>query len=242
MSSGPTPPNVNTSAVTGIEASSSSRIHDRAESSLPSTIASDEIGVVISRSSVCFSRSRLIAPAVEAGASTSDDQRQQDEHRDEQRPPDLGRRAERAAEAAGQRPLHERLDHPREAGDEQQVDRDDHERPLAAHPAAQLLDGDGGHAAEDVAERAEAARPAGRRGHWTVHPVCAAGGASAAAAASTGSWAVTWRNSSSRSLAAPGERRDPKARADGGRQQPRRALVVAVEPDLDRARPRAGRP
>ena len=31
------------------------------------TIASDEIGVVISMSSVCFSRSRLIAPAVAAG-------------------------------------------------------------------------------------------------------------------------------------------------------------------------------
>ena len=34
-------------------------------------IASDEIGVVVSRSSVCFSRSRLMAPAVEAGARTS---------------------------------------------------------------------------------------------------------------------------------------------------------------------------
>ena len=34
-------------------------------------IARDEMGVVVSRSSVCFSRSRLIAPAVDAGASTS---------------------------------------------------------------------------------------------------------------------------------------------------------------------------
>ena len=36
--------------------------------SLPRTIESDEIGVVTSRSSVCFSRSWLIAPVVNAGA------------------------------------------------------------------------------------------------------------------------------------------------------------------------------
>ena len=40
----------------------------RALSSLPRTIASDEIGVATSISRVCFSRSRLIAPAVAAGA------------------------------------------------------------------------------------------------------------------------------------------------------------------------------
>ena len=36
--------------------------------SLPMTIASDEIGVTTRSSSVCFSRSWLIEPAVEAGA------------------------------------------------------------------------------------------------------------------------------------------------------------------------------
>ena len=38
--------------------------------SFPTTIAIDEIGVTARRSSVCFSRSLLIVPAVEAGART----------------------------------------------------------------------------------------------------------------------------------------------------------------------------
>ena len=41
-----------------------------AEKSLPTTMATDEIGVTARRSRVCRSRSPLIVPAVDAGAST----------------------------------------------------------------------------------------------------------------------------------------------------------------------------
>ena len=61
-----------------------------------------------------------------------------------------------------------------------------------------------------------------------------AGGACVGAAASTGSCAVTWRNSSSRSLAARENVAIRRPRRDRRREEPRRALVVAVEPDLDR--------
>ena len=54
--------------MSGIEAAIRSQTYTRALSSLPSTIAIEEIGVTTSSSSVCFSRSRLIAPAVAAGA------------------------------------------------------------------------------------------------------------------------------------------------------------------------------
>jgi hypothetical protein len=70
-SSGPTPPKTNTIAVSGIDATMSRKAQARALKSLPRTIDSDEIGVVTSKSRVCFSRSRLIAPAVNAGARTS---------------------------------------------------------------------------------------------------------------------------------------------------------------------------
>ena len=40
----------------------------RAAASLPTTMAAGRIGVLIRRSRVCFSRSRLIWPAVNAGA------------------------------------------------------------------------------------------------------------------------------------------------------------------------------
>jgi hypothetical protein len=67
-SSGATPPNTNTSAVSGIDAKTRMNRYVSALNSLATTIDSDEIGVVASMSSVCFSRSRLIAPAVNAGA------------------------------------------------------------------------------------------------------------------------------------------------------------------------------
>ena len=54
-------------------------------------------------------------------------------------------------------------------------------------------------------------------------------------AAGTGSCAVTWRNSSSRSLAAREKVAIAEVRRDGGREQAGRPLVVAVEADLDRA-------
>ena len=57
-------------AVSGIDAMMRRNAQARALKSLPRTIDSDEIGVVTSRSSVCFSRSRLIAPDVNAGART----------------------------------------------------------------------------------------------------------------------------------------------------------------------------
>ena len=58
-------------AVMGIDARISTNTQARALNSLPSTIASDEIGVTARRSRVWCSRSLLIAPAVAAGASTA---------------------------------------------------------------------------------------------------------------------------------------------------------------------------
>ena len=70
-SSGATPPNTKTRAVTGTEARTRTNTQARALSSLPRTIASDEIGVTDRSSSVWCSRSLLIAPAVAAGARTA---------------------------------------------------------------------------------------------------------------------------------------------------------------------------
>jgi hypothetical protein len=67
-SSGATPPYTKTTAVSGIEAAIRSHTYTSALSSLPITIAREVMGVTIRSSSVCFSRSRLIAPAVEDGA------------------------------------------------------------------------------------------------------------------------------------------------------------------------------
>ena len=108
-----------------------------------------------------------------------------------------------------------------------QVDRQHDERPPAAHPAAELLDADRGDARAHVAQRAEAA--VGRRGD----------GAHATAPAPTGSCAVTWRNSSSRSLAARENVATRRSARTAAASSARGALVVAVEPDLDRRRPRA---
>ncbi len=68
MSSGPTPPNTKTTAVRGIDARIRTKTKARAEASFPTTIPRVLTGVAVSRSSVCFSRSRLIAPEVAAGA------------------------------------------------------------------------------------------------------------------------------------------------------------------------------
>ena len=112
-------------------------------SSLPRTIATDVIGVAASISSVCFSRSRLIDPAVAIGARNDDQQRLEHQDRGEDALPDRrGRERRVAAEAGRVRPLHDQLDHPGEAGEQQEVEGQDHERPPAAHPAAEFLDAD----------------------------------------------------------------------------------------------------
>jgi hypothetical protein len=57
-----------TIALIGTAATIMSTTKASAAASLPTTMAPGRIGVLISRSSVCFSRSRLICPAVNAGA------------------------------------------------------------------------------------------------------------------------------------------------------------------------------
>src|SRR4029078_3981648 len=112
------------------------------------------------------------------------DQGEQEDDRDEQGAADLRGGAERRAEATREAALGDRFDHPGEARDEQEVEGQDHERPLAAHPAAELLDADARHAGPDVTQAAEPAPGAGHRGH-------------AGTAWGTASADVTWRNSSS---------------------------------------------
>ena len=68
MSSTDAPPYMSTMAVIGIAATIMRTTNARAAASLPMTMAAGRIGVLMSRSSVCFSRSRLICPAVKAGA------------------------------------------------------------------------------------------------------------------------------------------------------------------------------
>ena len=68
MSSTEAPPYISTIAVIGTAATIISTTKASAARSLPRTIAPGRIGVLTSRSSVCFSRSRLICPAVKPGA------------------------------------------------------------------------------------------------------------------------------------------------------------------------------
>ena len=148
-------------------------------------------------------------------------------------------------------PLHDQLDHPGEAAEQHEVDGQDHERAAPAHPAAELLDADRADARprcrNAVEPRAAASRP--RRLGRQPAPVatsarraCRSGviGSSvivAAYAASTGSRSgdVTWRKSSSRSLAARAKLTIGRPAATDAREQPRGRGVVAAEPQLDRA-------
>ena len=60
--------------------------------------------------------------------------------------------------------LGDELDHPGEATEQQQVDRQDHERAPPAHPAAQLLDADGADPAAATCRSApRRPRPGGAR-------------------------------------------------------------------------------
>ena len=119
----------------------------------------------------------------------------------------------------------------REAAEQQQIDGQDHERAPAAHPAAELLDADRGDASDGAGERAEArACRSGRRGGRSR-----SSSRSYAAATGSRSGDVTWRNSSSRSLAARAKLTTGMPGRHRRRQQPGRRLVVAAEPELDRA-------
>ena len=83
-------------------------------------MASDEIGVTTSSSSVCFSRSRLIAPAVDAGARKATWSVSSISSAAKMPCPiDAVADAVAATEAGRVRPLEDQLDHQREAAEEQ---------------------------------------------------------------------------------------------------------------------------
>ena len=112
------------------------------------------IGVATSMSSVCFSRSRLIAPAVKAGAMKHTSSSWKSESTVKMACPTRADafgdadRLESEAPNCGRLASPRRLDRVRAVGDQGQhgeVQGEHDERPPAAEAAAHLLGHDGGH-------------------------------------------------------------------------------------------------
>ena len=129
------------------------------------------------------------------------------------------------------------------------MDRDDDERAPAAHPAAELLDGDRGDAAEGRSRiAAEAARLRPRRAvraHWVDPDVLvgrASGGVGCRGRRIGLLGAVTWRNSSSRSLAAREKVAIRSPAPDRLGEQPCRRRRRRRGTRARSCRPRGGRP
>ena len=225
-------------------------------------MANEVIGVAASISRVCFSRSRLIEPAVAIVARKTTTRVSSMSTAAKMPWPIGGRRERRAApEARRVGALHHELHHPGEGGEQDQVAGQDGERPPAAHPAAEFLDADRtdrrrpSAGAGRMSPGPDGAGPRGRRGRrrrGRDRPGAVSTGAMSTVTSRVGSvtsvtrhplrspngsasWPVTWRKSSSRSVAARAKLTIGSPAATDVDEEPGGGGVVAAEAEFDGA-------